>query len=514
MTADSPLQRARQSLQQTLNWYGSFARHGRRPPSPELQAIAQPYLKRLKGALEQLEQPSLRIALFGLVSRGKSAVINALLGQKRLLTSPLNGETRYPQAVQWQFAGQMVELIDTPGLDEIEGQVRAEMARDVARQADLILFVVAGDITRTEYRALQDLCSAHKPLILVFNKADLYPDLERDQIYQQLRQWASQVESPPASLGGGEISDDPASIPPAPLGKGGNSQSYADLLGNIANAQTSPQTPSQPPAASPPLQRGEGGIPDGQNNVLDQLEDIIMIAAEPAPVLVRHEWPDGTMTEDWETPASAIAPLQDKLSQLVGQAGESLLALNALVQARTATQMLAHKTIEHQQSAAEALIWQYAQGKAIVVAANPIAIADLLGGMISDLALIRNLAKLYGLPMTSFSAERLWRQIIFSSALLLCGEIGGGMALGMAKTAGMAMEGGYPWTTWSLTAVVQGGLAGYGSLVIGRVAQRYLEQGCTWGQQGISPTIRSIIDTTDAPQVMARLRQALQEGGF
>jgi len=47
-----------------------------------------------------------------------------------------------------------VELIDTPGLDEIEGQARAQMARDVVRQADLILFVVAGDITRTEYQAL------------------------------------------------------------------------------------------------------------------------------------------------------------------------------------------------------------------------------------------------------------------------------------------------------------------------------------------------------------------------
>ncbi|MGB0561102.1 MAG: GTP-binding protein [Spirulinaceae cyanobacterium] len=453
MAADSPLQRARQSLQQTLHWYSSFARHGRRPPSPELQAIAQPYLKRLKGALDQLEQPLLRIALFGLVSRGKSAVINALLGQKRLLTSPLNGETRYPQAVQWQLAGQTVELIDTPGLDEIKGQVRAEMARDVANQADLILFVVSGDITRTEYLALQDLCTAHKPLILVFNKSDLYPDVERGQIYQQLRQWAPQTR--------------PTLMPPAPLETG------------------------------------------NEVDVANQLEDIVMVAAEPAPVLVRHEWPDGSVTEEWEMPQPAIAPLQDKLRQLLGSAGESLLALNALGQARAATQTLAHKTIEHHQTAAEALIWQYAQWKAIAVAANPIAIADLVGGMVTDLSLIRALAKLYGLPMTGFAAERLWRQILLSSAILLLSELGSGLALGMTKSVSLAAEGAVPWGAWSATAVAQGGIAGYGSLVIGKAAQRYLEQGCTWGDHGISPTIQAIINDVDAPQVMARLRQTL-----
>ncbi|NEO85681.1 MAG: DUF697 domain-containing protein [Spirulina sp. SIO3F2] len=452
MTDSSPVQRARQSLQRTLNWYSSFKRHGRRPPSPELQAIAQPQLKTIKNALEQLEHPIFRIAMFGLVSRGKSAVVNALLGQKRLLTSPLNGETRYPQAVQWQLVGQTVELIDTPGLDEIEGQIRADMARDVAAQADLILFVVAGDITRTEYQAIAELRATHKPLILVFNKIDLYPDVEQGMIYTQLAQLANQRAETP---------------PPSPL-------------------------PTNIPESKAPI-----------------VEDIVMIAAEPAPILIRNEWSDGSVSEEWETPAPIIAPLKAAIATVLTQAGESLIALNALVQAKSATQTLARDTIEQQRKAAETLIWRYAQGKAIAVAANPIAVVDLIGGMVSDLALIRALAKLYGLPMTSFAAERLWRKIIFSSVMLLFGEIGGGLVLGTAKTAGIATEGAYPWGTWSMAALLQGGLAGYGSLVIGKVAQRYLEQGCTWGDRGISPTIRNVINTVDAPQVMARLRQVL-----
>ena len=120
--------------------------------------------------------------MFGLVSRGKSALLNALIGEKIFETGPLNGVTQQPRIVTWSPGGGLVsgdrsivpessskiqiELIDTPGLDEIDGQARAEMAQTVARQADLILFVISGDMTRTEYKALCNLRQAQKPLIL------------------------------------------------------------------------------------------------------------------------------------------------------------------------------------------------------------------------------------------------------------------------------------------------------------------------------------------------------------
>ena len=69
----------------------------------------------------------------------------------------------------------------------LQERARAIMAREIARKSDLILFVVAGDITRTEYQALCELRKTQKPLILVFNKIDLYPDRDRQQIYRQLQ---------------------------------------------------------------------------------------------------------------------------------------------------------------------------------------------------------------------------------------------------------------------------------------------------------------------------------------
>jgi len=94
----------------------------------------------------------------------KSAVLNALLGQKILQTGPLNGVTQWPRSVRWvanEKGKVQVELIYAR-LDE-RGSGTSANGEDVARQADLILFVVAGDITRTEYQALCELRQAQKP---------------------------------------------------------------------------------------------------------------------------------------------------------------------------------------------------------------------------------------------------------------------------------------------------------------------------------------------------------------
>ncbi|MFW6358129.1 MAG: Era-like GTP-binding protein, partial [Chroococcales cyanobacterium] len=153
---ESHFNQARASLRQALSWYANFRRHGSYEPDTELQALVRDDLQLLKLSLDKLDDTVIRIAAFGLVSRGKSAVVNALMGQKVLQTGPLHGVTKWPRSVRWNPPGGkiQVELIDTPGLDEINGEERATMAREVARQSDLILFVVAGDITRTEYQAL------------------------------------------------------------------------------------------------------------------------------------------------------------------------------------------------------------------------------------------------------------------------------------------------------------------------------------------------------------------------
>ncbi|NEO27503.1 MAG: hypothetical protein F6K03_11570 [Kamptonema sp. SIO4C4] len=117
---DSHYNRARASLQQALSWYSNFRRHGRYLPDAALQATVRSELQSLKNALEKLDRKALRIAAFGLVSRGKSAVLNRIVGETVLEVGPLHGVTKYPRSLRWVVNEKVqVELMDTPGLDEI-----------------------------------------------------------------------------------------------------------------------------------------------------------------------------------------------------------------------------------------------------------------------------------------------------------------------------------------------------------------------------------------------------------
>ena len=445
---ESHLNRARASLSQALSWYSHLRKPRGRSSNSELQAALKPELEVLTSTLNKLDQGLIRIAAFGLVSRGKSAVLNALLGQKILQTGPLNGVTQWPRSVRWipsEKGKVQVELIDTPGLDEVEGQARAQMARDVARQADLILFVVAGDITRTEYQGLLYLVQAQKPLVLVFNKIDLYPEQDRQAIYKNLQ--------------------------------------------NL------------------------GGTGDRNIHQLMSNDEIVMVAAEPAPLEVRVEWPDGQVTYEWETPLPQVDELKQKILGILNREGRSLLALNALIQARDAEAAIAHKTIELRQKEAEKLIWQFTKYKALAVGLNPIAFLDLLGGAVADLALIRSLARLYGLPMTGYEAGKIWRTILFSSGSLLLGELGSSLVFGLGKSTAAITSGENPtnFSAYAGSAIAQAGIAGYGAYIVGQAAQVYLEQGCTWGQLGASTVIQEILNQVERNTILYRLRQELGE---
>jgi small GTP-binding protein len=138
---------------------------------------------------EKLAAGRVDIAVFGEISTGKSALINALIGEQRAAVDVRGGWTKDVWHVPWESAGycvpgladSQVVLVDTPGLNEVDGASRAEMAHAAAARADLVLFVVDSDINDSEYRALVELAASHKPLLLVLNKADLYrPDQLQD----------------------------------------------------------------------------------------------------------------------------------------------------------------------------------------------------------------------------------------------------------------------------------------------------------------------------------------------
>ncbi len=58
----------------------------------------------------------MRIAVVGRPNAGKSTLINALIGEERLLTGPEAGITRDSISVDWEWGGRRIKLFDTAGM--------------------------------------------------------------------------------------------------------------------------------------------------------------------------------------------------------------------------------------------------------------------------------------------------------------------------------------------------------------------------------------------------------------
>ena len=150
--------------------------------SPQERAALQAELQQLEQMTEKLQSGRVQIVVFGEISTGKSALINALLGEAKTEVNVQGGWTRDVWHLSWDgcgyrvpgFANSEVVLVDTPGLNEVDGASRANIAQEAAARADLILFVTDSDLNETEYTALVELAASHKPILLVLNKLDLY----------------------------------------------------------------------------------------------------------------------------------------------------------------------------------------------------------------------------------------------------------------------------------------------------------------------------------------------------
>ena len=152
--------------------------------------VLAPELRALDRQLEALQRRTVRVAVFGRVGVGKSSLLNALLGEPRFATDVAHGCTRHQQRAAWPITIPglaAVELVDTPGIDEIAAHARQRLAARVALAADLVLLVLDSDLTSPEAEALEQLLNAGKPVLLVLNRCDCWPAAERDALLQSIR---------------------------------------------------------------------------------------------------------------------------------------------------------------------------------------------------------------------------------------------------------------------------------------------------------------------------------------
>lgn len=138
----------------------------------EERAAVEKEMHEIEEFTQKLENGRLEITAFGEVGSGKSALLNALAGERIFTVSAEHGST--DKVTKSGFKNTKLYLVDTPGINEAAGELRGKLAEETVRYTDLVLFVADGDLNKVELEALRQLCDLNKPILLVINKADLY----------------------------------------------------------------------------------------------------------------------------------------------------------------------------------------------------------------------------------------------------------------------------------------------------------------------------------------------------
>ncbi|GAP98962.1 GTP-binding protein [Leptolyngbya sp. NIES-2104] len=197
-------------------WLPSRSRRRKRMPPPNvsevkteaaqenLQAVRQQVaqiqdeiarrelIARSKQIEQDLARREFRLVIFGTGSSGKTSLVNALIGQIVGKVGAPMGTTEAGATYRMKLQGVDREVIitDTPGILEagVAGTERETLARRLATEADLIVFVLDNDLRQSEYEPLQALTQIGKRSIVVLNKADLYVQEDLEAILARLRE--------------------------------------------------------------------------------------------------------------------------------------------------------------------------------------------------------------------------------------------------------------------------------------------------------------------------------------
>lgn len=132
------------------------------------------------------------VNIFGAPNAGKSTLLNALLGEYLVITSPKVQTTRHRILGILTEADYQIVFSDTPGIIEPKYALHKKMMQQVkSALEDADVAILMHDITQPmeEMRQIADGLKLKVPVILLLNKIDLIKDpAEIDRIKEQFRQ--------------------------------------------------------------------------------------------------------------------------------------------------------------------------------------------------------------------------------------------------------------------------------------------------------------------------------------
>ena len=129
----------------------------------------------------------MRVAIAGRPNVGKSTMVNALLGEDRMITGPEPGLTRDAISSDLQFQGRAIRLFDTAGLrrrakvEELAEKLGVSDTLRAIRFAEVVVLVIDAEraFEAQDLTIAQLVAEEGRSLVIAINKWDLLEDKQR-----------------------------------------------------------------------------------------------------------------------------------------------------------------------------------------------------------------------------------------------------------------------------------------------------------------------------------------------
>jgi GTP-binding protein len=138
---------------------------------------------------EKIKEEVIKVSILGQPNVGKSSLLNSILGEKRVIVSPIPHTTREPQNTFLEYNNRKIKLIDTAGISK-KGMQFSRGKKDLylekkgiamslasLKKSDMVLLVIdiSRSITQQDLKIIEEAITKKKSLIIIANKWDLIP---------------------------------------------------------------------------------------------------------------------------------------------------------------------------------------------------------------------------------------------------------------------------------------------------------------------------------------------------
>ena len=147
----------------------------------EISKMVDKNIKEVKRLIDTFDngrimKEGIKTVILGKPNAGKSSLLNLMLGEERAIVTDIEGTTRDTLEENINLNGLSLKIIDTAGIrntDDIVEKIGVDKAKDIAKDAHLIIYVVDGSRKLDEND--KDILSIikDKHAIVLINKSDI-----------------------------------------------------------------------------------------------------------------------------------------------------------------------------------------------------------------------------------------------------------------------------------------------------------------------------------------------------